>query len=130
MNLSNLMNTCNFIQPVPTQTLTVQDKSNNNVHLDLDTGATVSYAKLTTVQALGYKIKPNSQLSNLADGKTKLPAVGEIDEIFYRNNWQVTFKAIVTNNLHCDFVAGNNFILDNFMIQDILSKLLKYIINM
>ena len=116
---------CNYIQPVPTQTLTVVDINGNNVHLDLDTGATVSYAKLSTVVSLGYKIKPNSQLSNLADGKTKIPAVGEIDETFQRNNWQVQFKAIVTKNLHCDFVAGNNFIKENFIIQDLKNKTIK-----
>ena len=114
--------TCNFIQPVPAQTLTVKDSNNKNVHMDLDTGATVSYAKLSTVLSHGFKIFPNSQLSNLADGKTKMLAVGEINETFFRNNWEVKFHAIVTENLHTDFVAGNNFIKSNEIIQDIAAK--------
>lgn len=126
-NLYNSRNSpeCNFIMPVPTQTLTVQDASNLNVHLDLDTGATVSYAKLKSVLSHGFKIRPNNQLSNLADGRTKMAAVGEIDEIFTRNNWQVRFQAIVTKDLHCDFVAGNNFIKHNGIIQDINNKTIK-----
>lgn len=113
---------CNFIQPIPSQTLTVMDANKGNVHLDLDSGATVSYAKLSAVLAHNFKIKPNDQLSRLADGKTKMPAIGEIDEIFHRNNWQVKFRAIVTKDLHCDFVAGNNFLKDNAIIQDISNK--------
>ena len=113
---------CNFIQPVPAQTLTVQDNNNINVHLDLDSGATVSYAKLSTVLSHGFKIFPNNQLSNLADGKTKMSAVGEIKETFHRNNWEVQFHAIVTENLHTDFVAGNNFIKHNGIIQDITAN--------
>ena len=124
-NMSNSdfsMTTCNFIQPIPTQTLTVQDQNNQDIHLDLDTGATVSYVKLSAVKSHGFKIRPNSQLSNLADGKTKMKAIGEIDEIFYRNSWQVRFHAIVTQNLHCNFVAGNNFIKENSIIQDLNAK--------
>ena len=110
---------CNYIKPVPTQTLTVQDNQGSNVHLDLDTGATVSYAKLEIVLKHGFKIKHNSQLSNLADGKTKMAAVGEIDETFHRNNWTVRFHAIVTKDLHCNFVAGNNFFMENQVVQNI-----------
>ena len=99
--------------------MTVQDENKNNVHLDLDSGATVSFAKLSAVLSHGFKILPNQQLSNLADGKTKLPAVGEIHETFYRNNWSVSFNAIVTKDLHCDFVAGNNFFKENAVTQNI-----------
>ena len=113
---------CNYIKPVPTQTLTTQDSTGKNVHLDLDTGATVSYAKFDTVKKHNFPLKPNSQLSNLADGQTKMPAVGEIDIILYRNNWKVRFHAIVTQNLHCDFVAGNNFFKENEVTQDINNK--------
>ena len=110
---------CNFIKPIPTQTLTVQDAAGNNIHMDLDTGATVSYVKLDAVKRHNFKIKPNLQLSNLADGKTKMASMGEIDEYFYRNNWKVHFHAIIAKDLHCDFVAGNNFFLENKVTQDI-----------
>ena len=112
----------NYIMPVPTQTLTVTDINNKQCHLDIDSGATVSYAKHSTVIAHGFQIRPNSQLSNLADGHTKLASIGEIKETFYRNNWSVTFHAIVTRNLHCDFVAGTNFMKENSIIQDINSN--------
>lgn len=114
--------TCNFIQPISTQVLTVQDKNNKDVNLDMDSGATVSYAKLSAVISHGFKIKPNSQLSALADGKTKMPAIGEIDETFFRNSWSVRFHAIVCKDLHCNFVAGNNFIKENAVIQDFNAK--------
>ena len=125
--------TCNFIQPVASQTLSVQDINKKDIFLDLDSGATVSYAKLSDVLAHGFKIKPNSQLSKLADGRTKMAAIGEIDEILYRNNWCVRFHAIVTESLHCPFVAGNNFIKENSIIQDFNAKTIsvhkKYVIS-
>ena len=74
---------CNFIQPVPAQILTVQDRHNATVHLDLDSGATVSYVKLAAVQKHGFTIGQNSQLSALADGITKMEAIGEVDETFF-----------------------------------------------
>ena len=110
--------TCNFIQPVPAQILTVQDQNHADVHLDLDSGANVSFCKLDTVRAHGFKINPNGQLSRLADGKTPMEALGEVDEIFFRNQFQVRFHAIVTKDLHTDFIAGNNFIKENKVIQD------------
>ena len=121
---NNIENTvhCNFIQPIPSQILTVQDKNYATVNLDLDSGANVSHCKLETVQSYGFKIRPNGQLSNLADGKTKMAAIGEVDEIFYRNDWQVRYHAIVVKDLHCDFIAGTNFIKNNKVIQDFDSK--------
>ena len=113
---------CNFITPIATQTLTVSDVNNCVINIDLDTGATSSFAKLSAVISHGFKIKPNSQLSNLADGKTSLPSFGEIDEIFHRNSWSVRFHAIVVKDLHCSFVGGNNFIKENSIIQDLNAR--------
>ena len=121
-NFSDQPAGCNYIKPVPSQILTLQDKNGKNVHIDLDSGATVSFIKHLTAIDHQFKIKPNNQLSNLADGKTKLPAIGEIDEIFFRNNFQLRFQAIVVNDLHCEFVGGNNFITENNIIQDIKNK--------
>ena len=112
----------NFIKPVPSQILTVQDTNGKNVHLDLDTGATCSYVKYNAAKKHNFKIMPNSQTSKLADGVTKMSAAGEINETFYRNGWKVKFCAIVTNELHTDFVAGNNFFQENDVIQDISNK--------
>ena len=121
-NFSDQPAGCNFIKPVPSQILTLQDKNSKNVNIELDTGATVSFVKLSTAVEHNFQIKPNNQLSNLADGKTKLPAVGEIDEIFYRNSFQVRFHAIVTRELHTSFVGGNNFFKENSIVQDINNK--------
>ena len=121
-NFSDQPAGCNFIKPVPSQILTLQDKNGKNVNIELDTGATVSFIKLSTAKQHNFQIKPNNQLSNLADGKTKLPSEGEIDEIFYRNNFQVRFHAIVTRDLHTSFVGGNNFFKENCIVQDINNK--------
>ena len=109
---------CNYIQPVPTQILTVQDTNNKDVHITLDSGATVSYIRLDIAKSHNFKIMPNSQLSSLGDGETKLPPIGEIVEIFSRNEWSVRFNAIVVKNLHADFVGGNTFIKENQVLQD------------
>ena len=113
---------CNYIQPVPSQALTMQDSRGKNIHIELDSGATVSYAKLDAVQKHGFKIYQNSQTSRLADGKTLLPAIGEIDVTLHRNNFTVRFHAIVTKDLNFDFLGGNNFIRENQIIQDLEKK--------
>ena len=53
ITFSNQPPGCNFIKPVPAQTLTLTDKQGKNVHLD--TGATVSYVKLSTVKEHNFK---------------------------------------------------------------------------
>ena len=113
---------CNYIQPVPSQTLTMQDAKGNNIHIEIDSGATVSYAKLEAVRKFGFKINKNSQFSTLADGKTIIPSIGEIDITLYRNSFSVRFHAIVTDNLNFDFLGGNNFIKENGIIQDLGKK--------
>ena len=50
---------CNYIQPVPSQILTLHDQQNNPIHIDLDSGATVSYAKLQAVLSHGFKSQQN-----------------------------------------------------------------------
>ena len=123
---------CNHIKPVPTQTLTCQDKPGNNIFLDLDTGATVSYAKYDMVKKFNFSIKPNYQLCTLADGITKMECIGEIDETFYINQFKIRFHAVVVEKLHCSYVAGNNFMLENKVVQNIANKTItihnKYVI--
>ena len=114
--------TCSYIKPVPAQVLTLQDSNGNNIHVDLDTGATCSYVKYDAVKRHNFIMKPNVQQSNLADGVTKMSALGEIEETFYRNDWNVKFKAIVVKDLHTDFIGGNNFFKDNNILQDINNK--------
>ena len=47
----------NFIKPVPSQILTVQDANGLNVHLDLATGATCSYVKYDAAKKHNFKIQ-------------------------------------------------------------------------
>ena len=109
---------CNFITPVPSQILTVFTPSTEPFHIELDSNATVNYIKLEAAVHFKFKIKPNSQLSLLADGITKLPAIGEIHETFFRNDWQVQFNAIVVKNLHTQAIGGTVFLKNNNIQQD------------
>ena len=113
----------NYIRPVPTQILTVFYDSNCNtpLHIDLDSGANLNYVRKDEAIKKNYNIKPNGQLSTLGDGKSKLPAIGEIDETFYRNNWTVRYRAVVTEDLQAPYIGGTVFMVDNNIQQD-LSK--------
>ena len=109
-----------FISPEPTQILTVfQDKANNaTIHLNLDSGANVSFMKLSEAKKRGFKVRPNGQLSILGDGLAKLASVGEVHETFHRNSWTVQFRALVVHNLSYPFIAGTTFLKDNAITQD------------
>ena len=109
------------IKPVPSQILTVY-QNNIPIHLDLDSGAWISSVKEEYAKKMKWKLHPNGQLAKIADGKTVLKSIGEIHEIFNRNSWTVRFSAIILKDLHTDVIAGNNFIKDNNVIQDIPDK--------
>ena len=98
--------------------LTVFTADKRVIHIELDSNATVNYIKLSAAQHFKFAISPNSQLSALADGITKLPAVGEITETFFRNGWEMQFKAVVVKNLHTNFIGGTVFLQDNAVQQD------------
>jgi hypothetical protein len=95
------------------------------VHIELDSNATVNYIRLDAAKALNFTIMPNQQLSILADGITKLPAVGEINETFCRNDWNVHFKAVVVPNLHTQFIGGTVFLKSNCIQQDFSKNVIK-----
>ena len=115
-----------YIAPVPTQLLTVFIKEENKIplHIDIDSGATLNYAREKDVLNLGFQIFPNGQLSTLGDGRTRLPSVGEIDMTFFRNKWKIRFRALVTKELQSPFIGGTVFLVDNFMEQDLNRKLI------
>ena len=117
---------CGYIKPVPSQILTVfQDPSNKfPVHIDLDSGATVSYCLESEAHKRGFKIHPNGQMSKLGDGVTKLKSVGEIHETFFRNNWSVKYSAIVVKDLTAPFIGGLTFLRDNGIHQDIVRNVI------
>ena len=107
-----------FLQPVPTQLLTLQDSGDTTLTLELDSAATVKYVSEHEALSRNFIIRPNKQVSRLGDGKTLLPACGEINESFYRNNFEVHFRALVVKSLHCGFIGGTLFIKDNAIKQD------------
>ena len=108
------------IKAEPTQILTVYLDATNNqpIHIDLDSGANVSFISLAAVRKWGFKMQKCSQLSKLGDGYTTLPSIGEIHETFCRNGWTVIFRALVVEKLHSEVVGGTTFIKDNAIIQD------------
>ena len=111
----------NNIKPIPSQILTVYQDSVPQ-HLDLDSGCWVNTVKESYVKHMKWNIYPNGQLAKIAYSKTVMHSKGEIHETFQRNSWSVKFSAIIMADLHTDMIAGNNFILENHIKQDLVSK--------
>ena len=67
-----------FIQPVPSQILTVflNEDNTDPIHIDLDSGATLNYCSEQEAINRGFTMYPNSQKSKLGDGITSIIAVG------------------------------------------------------
>ena len=96
-----------------------RDSSNKiPIHINLDSGATLSYIKESEVVKHKFKRHPNGQMSKLGDGVTKIKAIGEIHEIFYRNNFQVKFSAVICKQLTSPLIGGTVFIKENGIDQD------------
>ena len=118
---------CGYIKPVPSQILTVfQDVPNKSpIHIELDSGATVSYCLESEAHKRGFKIFPNGQLSKLGDGLTKLKGIGEIHVTFFRNSWSVSYNAIVCKELTSPFIGGTLFLKENGIEQDFIRNVIK-----
>ncbi len=54
-------------------------------------------------------MRPNKPLALLADGKTRLAALGEIDVTLSRANFTVCLCALVVKNLQADRFGETNF---------------------
>ena len=91
INHNNSITGLNTLQPVPTQILTLSDKTGSTIHLELDNGATVNYIRLNEAVARNFFISPNNQTSYLGDGDTILTACGEINETLYRDKTPLIF---------------------------------------
>ena len=72
------------------QTVFRDIKNKIPIHIELDSGASLNYCEEKAVKNLGFNISYNKQVSKLGDGVTQIESVGEINEIFYRNNWTVS----------------------------------------
>ena len=106
---------CGYIEPVQSHILTVFTDKKNEVpfHIELDSGATVSYIRESVTRKLNFKIQPNDQLFKLGDGLTKLRAIFEINVNLFRNAHKLVFHAIVCRNLTSDAIGGTNFLQEN-----------------
>ncbi len=100
------------ITPVPSQILTVYH-NDRPLNITLDSGATVSFIRLAVAIDHAFPIHPNHQLANLADEKTRLAALGEIDVTLTRANFSVRLRALVVKNLQAECFGGTNFHKDN-----------------
>ena len=59
----------------------IQHLSTSYLDITLDSGATVSYLRHDMALNLGVQIFPNNQLALLADQRTRMASLGEVDFI-------------------------------------------------
>ena len=116
----------NYIQPIPSQILTVFQDSQDRIpfHIDLDSGATVNFIREDEAKKCNFKIVPNGQMSRLGDGVTKLKSIGEVNLTFFRNSRKFIFNAIVCKNLTTPVIGGTPFIKTNGIEQDFVRNVI------
>ena len=108
---------CTIIS-IPSQVFRV---SYNSIpfNITLDSGATVSYMKLEVAIRLGVNIQPNNQLALLADQKTRMSSLGEIDIVIHINDILMRLRALVMRDLQAECFGGTTFHVDNKLTADI-----------
>ena len=118
--------TCGYIQPCASQILTVFTNPDNTVpfHIELDSGATISYIREYEARKHNLDILPNSQVSKLGDGLTKFEAIGEVNVYFFRKLCKLKFHAIVCKNLSSAAIGGVNFMKENNIHQDLIRNVI------
>ena len=87
--------------------------SDKHLEITLDSGATVSYLRYNQAIYLGIEILPNDQLALLADQKTRMASLGEVDFVVSFNGIQLRLRALVMKNLQADCFGGTTFHADN-----------------
>ena len=97
---------------IPSQMLSVQYRD-HSFNITLDSGATVSYVKLDVALRMQLQIQPNNQLALLADQKTRMASVGEIDIVVCVDNIQLRLPALVMQDLQAECFGGTTFHVDN-----------------
>ena len=102
----------NRLTPIASQVLSVSycDKS---LDITLDSGANVSYLRANIAKHLQLIISPNDQLALLADEKTRMASMGEVDFLVTMNDIQMRIRALVMKNLQADCFGGTTFHADN-----------------
>ena len=111
------------ISPVPGQSLKISFKGISFL-IQLDSGATVSFIRWATAKKLGCNIGPNGQLALLADQKTRMQSLGEINILVTTENFVLRLRALVVNDLQVEAYAGTTFHVDNGVKADISSGLI------
>ena len=103
----------NSITPVPSQSFIV-NYQDTAFEIHLDSGATVSFIKLQLAQSLNITIYPNGQLAQLADEKTRMQSLGEINILITTNGTiLLRLRALVVKQLQVGCYAGTTFHVDN-----------------
>ena len=100
------------LESIPSQVLTVyyDDKP---FQITLDSGATTSYIKLDVALFLGLTIDPNDQLALLADQKTRIASLDEVDFNVTLGSVVMRVHALVMRNLQAPCFRGMTFHIDN-----------------
>ena len=79
----------------------------------------MSFITLKKAQSLKMHIRETSQDAIQADGISQLMIVGEVHETFARNKVELSFDALVCENLNAtDILGGMNFLYDNSIVPD------------
>ena len=104
------MNKINIYESPILALSTTEEKT---VYLILDTGATASLISLTKAKSLGLQILKTQHRAVQVDGESDLKVVGEVHTSLFRETKQLTFQALVVDNMAVDILAGTNFHVDN-----------------
>ena len=115
----------NSITPVPSQSILVMYARISFI-IHLDSGATVSFIRLETARRLSLDIKPNGQLALLADEKTRLQSLGEINVLVYLGHIVLRVRALVVKHLQVECYAGTTFHVDNSVEPDISTGVISF----
>lgn len=97
----------------------------NPFHITLDSGATVSFIRKSYADKHKIPILPNNQLALLADDKTRMTSLGEIDIKLQRGSLEVRLKALVMEKLQADCFGGTTFHYENDVQAKIRSREIK-----
>ena len=73
----------------------------------------MSYLKLSLALSLGLQIAPNNQLALLADQKTRMASLGEVDFNITLGSVQMRVRALMMKNLQAQCFGGTTFHADN-----------------
>ena len=118
---SDILANLNRLVSIPSQILTVS-YNDKILNVTLDSGATVSYLRKDKALELKLPILPNNQLALLADMKTRMKSLGEVDFLVSVDNIQLRLRALVMENLQAECFGGTTFHADNNIITYIKEK--------